>query len=153
MSNFLQEGIQSSEQPVSQFIRLAVQKMVQEAVEQEVSDFLGRERYERQTEPVGYRNGYKRGRIRSAEGEIPVQVPQVRGTEAAYHSKLLAFLRGNSDVLEYLVTQMYSRGLSTRDVEDAFRDPYTGEMLLSRSAVSEITVVCGKTTSSSASAI
>jgi len=49
------------------------------------------------------------------------------------------FLRGNSDVLEYLVTQMYSRGLSTRDVEDAFRDPLTGEMLLSRSAVSEIT--------------
>lgn len=139
MSNFLQEGIESGEQPVSQFIRLAVQKMVQEAVEQEVSDFLGRERYERQAEPVGYRNGYKPGRIRSAEGEIPLQVPQVRGTEAAYHSKLLAFLRGNSDVLEHLVTQMYSRGLSTRDVEDAFRDPYTGEMLLSRSAVSEIT--------------
>jgi transposase-like protein len=34
---------------------------------------------------------------------------------------------------------MYSRGLSTRDVEDAFRDPYSGEMLLSRTAVSEIT--------------
>jgi transposase-like protein len=42
-------------------------------------------------------------------------------------------------VLEYLVTQMYSRGLSTRDVEEAFRDPLSGEMLLSRSAVSEIT--------------
>ena len=139
MSSFLQEGIQSSEQPVSQFIRLAVQKMVQEAVEQEVSDFLGRERYERQAEPVGYRNGYKPGRIRSAEGEIPLSVPQVRGTSEPYHSKLLDFLRGNSDVLEYLVTQMYSRGLSTRDVEDAFRDPYSGEMLLSRSAVSEIT--------------
>lgn len=139
MSSFLQEGIQSSEQPVSQFIRLAVQKMVQEAVEQEVSDFLGRERYERQEEPVGYRNGYKPGRIRSAEGEIPLQVPQVRGTSEPYHSKLLDFLRGNSDVLEYLVTQMYSRGLSTRDVEEAFRDPYSGEMLLSRSAVSEIT--------------
>ena len=139
MSNFLQEGIQSSEQPLSQFIRLAVQNMVQQAVEQEMTDFLGRERYERQAEPVGYRNGYKPGRIRSAEGEIPLQVPQVRGTSEPYHSKLLDFLRGNSDVLEHLVTQMYSRGLSTRDVEDAFRDPYTGEMLLSRSAVSEIT--------------
>jgi transposase-like protein len=51
----------------------------------------------------------------------------------------LEFVRGNSDVLEYLVTQMYSRGLSTRDVEEAFRDPYSGELLLSRSAVSEIT--------------
>lgn len=139
MKAFLQDGIQSSEQPLSQFIRLSVQTLVQQAIEQEVTDFLGRDRYERQEEGVGYRNGYKPGRIRSAEGEIPLHVPQVRGTDTPYRSKLLEFLRGNSDVLEYLVTQMYSRGLSTRDVEDAFRDPYTGEMLLSRSAVSEIT--------------
>lgn len=139
MNAFLQEGIDSSERPVSQFIRLAIQGMVQQALEQDVTDFLGRERYERQPEPVGYRNGYKPGHLRSAEGEIEFAVPQVRGSEQPYRSKLLAFLRGNSDVLEHLVTQMYSRGLSTRDVEDAFRDPYTGEMLLSRTAVSEIT--------------
>jgi transposase-like protein len=139
MSAFLQEGIASSEQPLSQFMRLAVQGMVQQALEQEVTDYLGRERYERQAEASGYRNGYKPGRIRSAEGEIPFEVPQVRASEQPYRSKLLEFLRGNSDVLEYLVTQMYSRGLSTRDVEDAFRDPYSGEMLLSRTAVSEIT--------------
>lgn len=139
MSDFLQQGIHSSEQPLSQFIRLAVQNIVQQAIEQEVTDYLGRERYERQPEVNGYRNGYKPGRIRSAEGEIPLAVPQVRGSAEAYRSKLLAFLRGNSDVLEYLVVQMYSRGLSTRDVEEAFRDPYSGELLLSRSAVSEIT--------------
>lgn len=139
MHDFLQDGISSTEEPLSQFIRLAVQGMVQEALEQEVTDYLGRERYERQPEVKGYRNGYKPGRIRSAEGDIRFDVPQVRATSEAYRSKLLAFLRGNSDVLEYLVTQMYSRGLSTRDVEDAFRDPYTGELLLSRTAVSEIT--------------
>ena len=139
MSDFLQDGITSSEQPLSQFIRLAVQKVVQQAIEQEVTDYLGRERYERQPDVTGYRNGYKPSHIRSAEGQIPLEVPQVRGTAEPYRSKLLEFLRGNSDVLEYLVTQMYSRGLSTRDVEDAFRDPYTGEMLLSHSAVSEIT--------------
>lgn len=138
-NTFLQAGIENSEQPLSQFIRIAVQSMVQQALEQELSDYLGRERYERQPEASGYRNGYKPGRIRSAEGVIPVQVPQVRASQEPYQSKLLHFLKGNSDVLEYLVMQMYSRGLSTRDVEDAFRDPYTGEMLLSRSAVSEIT--------------
>jgi transposase-like protein len=77
--------------------------------------------------------------MRSAEGEIVVQVPQVRGLDSPYRSKLMDFLRGNSDVLEYLVVQMYTRGLSTRDIEDAFRDPMTGEMLLGRSAVSELT--------------
>jgi transposase-like protein len=139
MQAFLQDGITESEEPLSQFIRLAVQGMVQQALEQEVTDYLGRERYERQPEVTGYRNGYKPGRIRSAEGEVRFAVPQVRGSGETYRSTLLEFLRGNSDVLEYLVMQMYSRGLSTRDVEDAFRDPYTGEMLLSRTAVSEIT--------------
>jgi transposase-like protein len=139
MHAFLQEGIASSEQPLSQFLRLAVQSMVQQALEQEVTDFLGRERYERQPEVSGYRNGYKPGHLHSAEGEIAFAVPQVRASEQPYRSKLLEFVRGNSDVLEYLVTQMYSRGLSTRDVEEAFRDPYSGELLLSRTAVSEIT--------------
>jgi transposase-like protein len=37
-----------------------------------------------------------------------------------------------------LVTEMYARGLSTRDVEDAFRDA-TGDLLISRSAVTSIT--------------
>jgi putative transposase len=39
-------------------------------------------------------------------------------------------------VLERLVTEMYARGLSTRNVEDCFRDS-TGELLISKSAVSE----------------
>jgi hypothetical protein len=38
MSTFLREGINSSEQPLSQFLRLAVQGMVQQALEQEVTD-------------------------------------------------------------------------------------------------------------------
>ena len=139
MKAFLQQGISSSEQPLSQFLRLAVQEMVQQVLEQEVTDYLGRERYEWQPGVTGYRNGYKPGRVRSAEGEIAFAVPQVRASEQPYRSKLLEFLRGNSDVLAYLVAQMYRRRLSTRDVEDAFRDPHTGEMLLSRTAVSEIT--------------
>jgi putative transposase len=113
--------------------------VAQEALEQEVTDFLGRDRYERQDDPVGYRNGYKPGRMRSAEGEIELAVPQVRASEQPYRSKLMDFFKGKTDVLDYLVLQMYTRGLSTRDIEDAFRDPVTGELLLGRTAISEIT--------------
>jgi hypothetical protein len=35
----------------------------------------------------------------------------------------MGFLDGNSEVLDRLVTEMYARGLSTQDVEDAFRAP------------------------------
>jgi putative transposase len=69
---------------------------------------------------------------------VAVQVPQVRGSATPFHPKLLAFLTGNSDVLECLVAEMYARGLSTRDVEDCFRDA-TGELVISRTAVWEIT--------------
>jgi putative transposase len=50
----------------------------------------------------------------------------------------MSFLDGNSEVLESLVNEMYARALSTRDVEDEFRDS-TGELLISKSMVSEIT--------------
>jgi transposase-like protein len=137
---FLQEGIQTSEQPTSELLRLAAQVVVQGMLEQEVTDFLGRERYARRAaDERGYRNGYEPGRIRSAEGEIEVRVPQVRASDHPYRSILMDFLRGNSDVLEYLVVQMYTRGLSTRDIEETLRDPATGETLLSKSAVSDLT--------------
>jgi putative transposase len=45
--------------------------------------------------------------------------------------------------------QIYARGLSVRDVEDCFRDA-TGALLISRSAVSEITTSWGSTTRGSA---
>ena len=74
----------------------------------------------------------------TAEGFIDVAVPQVRGAGEPFRSSLMGFLDGNSEVLESLVNEMYARGLSTRDVEDAFRDA-TGELLISKSAVSDIT--------------
>jgi transposase-like protein len=140
LQEFLQSGMYGSQQPVSELVKLGAQLIVQKALEQEVREQLERDRYERRQEgQQGLRNGYEPGRIRSAEGEIVLQVPQVRGTQEPYRSKLMDFLRGNSDVLEYLVVQMYTRGLSTRDIEEAFRDPYTGELLLGRSSVSELT--------------
>jgi putative transposase len=116
------------------------QLVVQELLEGEQGDLLGgRGRYERRSgEQVGSRNGYERGRLRTAEGFVDVAVPQVRGAAEPFRSGLMSFLDGNSEVLESLVNEMYARGLSTRDVEDAFRDA-TGELLISKNAVSEIT--------------
>jgi transposase-like protein len=125
---------------VSALVEAVTRLVVQELVEGEQADFLGgRGRYERRGEgQLGSRNGYQPGRIRTAEGSIGVAVPQVRGASAPFRSTLMSFLDGNSEVLERLVTEMYARGLSTRDVEDAFTD-VTGVPLISRTAVSEIT--------------
>ena len=133
-------GVDRESNIVSALIESVTRLVVQELLEGEQADYLGgRGRYQRRDEgQVGSRNGYERGRVRTAEGPIEVAVPQVRAAAAPFRSSLMSFLDGNSEVLEWLVTVMCARGLSTRDVEDAFRDA-TGELLISKSAVSEIT--------------
>src|SRR5579863_2818170 len=140
LDRLLHGGVDEGTNIVSALVGTVTKLVVQQLLEAEQADFLGgRGRYERRgADQRGSRNGYESGRLRTAEGPIDLEVPQVRGTEAPFRSSLMGFLDGNSDVLERLVTEMYARGLSTRDVEDAFKDA-TGELLISRSAVSEIT--------------
>lgn len=140
-------GVDSESNLLSTLAQLGMKQLVQQALEQEQEDFLGRSRYERQPRRSGegqavrrgYRNGYEDAGLATAEGEVGVRMPQVRGAGEPCRSKLMEFLEGNSEALERLVTEMYARGLSTRDVEDCFRDLSIGEPLLSRTAVSEIT--------------
>ena len=126
--------------PAGELIRLAARVVLQDALESEQADFIGRDRYARRGggERKGHRNGYEAGHLDTAEGRLEVKVPQVRGAGEPYRSKLMGFLGQHTEVLEKLATEMYARGLSTRDIEDAFTDA-TGACLLSRSAVSEVT--------------
>jgi putative transposase len=130
-----------AESVTSVLMRLGLEALLNRALEEERTDFLGRERYERAEQPerVGYRNGYKPGHVDTAEGRVPLAVPQVRETAEPFHAQTLDAVRGRTAELERLVVEMYARGLSTRDIEDAFRAPQTGACTLSRTAVSSIT--------------
>jgi putative transposase len=140
IDRLLEGGLGARGNVISTLADLGLRYLAQQALEQEQEDFLGRAHYERRHDasPRGLRNGYENAAIKTAEGDAAVRVPQVRDAEVPYRSKLMEFLDGNSDVLERLVVEMYARGLSTRDVEDCFRDA-TGALLISRTAVSEIT--------------
>ena len=116
----LLNGAEEGEFLLSELIKKGAAIILQELLEQELTEFLGRGHYERQKgEKTGYRNGYEPFRIKTAEGKICVYKPQVRDTEKPFSSKLAAFFRNNSQVLEKLALEMYARGLSTRDIEDA----------------------------------
>jgi len=138
LRDVLQKG--TKEDPLSELIRLAVQGMIEEALEGAVRDLLGREYYRHGSQGRGYRNGYRRGRVQSSEGEIGYSVPQVREVDAGSLKALRELLKGRSEELERLAVEMYARGCSTRDIEAMFRDE-EGRSLLSRSAVSELTEV------------
>ena len=141
----LLNGVDTKEFLLSEIIRKGASIILQELLEQEVTDFLGREHYERKKEGdrEGYRNGYEPFKIKTGEGEICVYKPQVRNTEERFCSKLAAFFRNNTEVLEKLAVEMYARGLSTRDIEDALIEA-TGDMILSKTAVSNVTEILYK---------
>ena len=58
-------------------MKLAVRKIVEEVLEAEVTEALGRDYYENGAATgAGYRNGSRRGRLRTAEGPIECGVRQ-----------------------------------------------------------------------------
>jgi putative transposase len=121
-------------------IERSLKMVFQRILEQEVRDYLGREYYERGTGVrKGHRNGYEPKRLKTAEGEVVLDAPQLRGTEESYRSEFLKRIEALSPQLKRLVVEMYARGLSTRDIEEALKDAETGRILVSKDGVSELT--------------
>ena len=120
-------------------VRLAARLIIEEALEGEARDALGRDYYARGASPgMGYRNGHRAGRVKSAEGAIDYCAPQIAKRAEPFRSRIREILGGRTEALEALAVKMYARGLSTRDIEALFADE-AGKPLLSRPAVSEIT--------------
>lgn len=146
-----------SEQPTSGLIREAAKLIVEQLLEQELTERLGRRPYQRQAdrddqadpssgdggaEGPAYRNGHKPRQLRTAEGKVSIDLPQARNADG-WSSAIWPAVRSRSEVLDVLATEMYARGLSTRDIEDLLGeiDDGDGRPVLSRSSVSRITEV------------
>jgi putative transposase len=127
-----------SENCLSHLVRLSVEKTLQEFLEVEQDQYLGRGRYQRGGTPGVYRNGYESARLKTGEGVVEVRKPQVRGDEQTYRSELWERLNTTSEQLSKLITEMYALGLSNRDVENALSQSLGG-FIVGRSEVSEIT--------------
>lgn len=123
---------------LSEFGRLGAQLILQRAVEEEVTEFLGRHRYERTSSARGSRNGVRRRRVHTAEGELAIEVPQVRATVERFVCRTIPGTRTvvRTRALEALVIGAYVRGLSDRDVESLLAEAGLGR--LSRSSASRL---------------
>jgi len=85
---------------------------------------LGRDYYARGAVPgAGYRNGYRRGRVHSAERAIEYSAPQIAYRAEPFRSRLREVVRGRTEELEALAVEMYARGLSTRDMRQCLPVP------------------------------
>jgi putative transposase len=112
---------------LSELAKLGARLIIQRAVEDEFDAWLGRARYERRPDyqrglcnyDSGLRNGFRPRTVQTAEGELEIEIPQVREAAETFASKLFPrtpkLLR--TEPLKALVIGAFVRGLSMRDVE------------------------------------
>lgn len=119
--------------------RVATRLLMQAAIEAEVTDFLGRDRYSRaERAREGSRNGYAPARVKTTAGPVELSRPKLRGTDEAFASRLFGKGVTRTNALESLVIASYVRGLSTRDVEATLADALGEDATLSRSTANRI---------------
>src|ERR1700756_3666682 len=106
----LMEGRREAEDGRSELVRLAARLIIEEALEGEAKDALGRDYYARGAVPgAGYRNGYRTGRVKSAEGAIAPGAPQIPARREPFRSRIREAVRGRTEELEALAVEMYAR--------------------------------------------
>ncbi len=124
--------------------RLGVRLLMQTALEAEVCEFLGRQRYARgERARAGSRNGYGPLTVKTTAGPITLERPKLRGTEEAFASRLLGCEVTRTNALESLVIAGFVRGLSTRDLEAALAEALGEGAAVSRATVSRICEAIG----------
>jgi putative transposase len=112
---------------------------MQSALEAEVTEFLGRERYARGARArARSRNGYGDTTVKTTAGAVPLKRPKVRGTLETFSSRLFGKHVTRTNALESLVISGWVRGLSDRDIEAALREALGDDATVSKSTVSRI---------------
>jgi putative transposase len=131
---------------LSELARLGARLIIQRAVEDEFDAWLGRARYERRPAhqrglrnyDSGLRNGFRPRTVQTLEGELEVEVPQVRAAAEPFVSKLFPcstkVLR--TEPLRAMVIGAFVRGLSMRDIESLCEKAGLGK--LSKTTASRI---------------
>lgn len=98
------------------FLRDSVRMLAHELMDVEVTQHVGAERYQRNPERTGQRNGYWERQWDTRVGTIDLQVPRVR--DGSFFPTLLEPRKRAEKALLAVVQEAYVQGVSTRRVDD-----------------------------------
>ena len=123
-------------------IRGRVQEFIQEILDQEVTEFLGREKSERQKPidgVVGYRNGHGKPRkLTTSAGTVTLRRPRVREVEEQFESRVLPLFLRRTQEVSALLPELYLHGLAHGDFDLALRGLLGADAPLSASTVARL---------------
>jgi transposase-like protein len=111
---------------LEEYARGKIREHLQDLLEQEVSEWLGREKSERKVHPLeqpGYRNGYgKRRRFKMSVGTVEIRRPRVGSLDERFESRILPMFKRQSEQVRALIPELYLHGLASGDFELALRE-------------------------------
>ena len=110
---------------LERLVRAGARTMLQDALEAEVDDFLGRRRYQRTQDKRGHRNGHLPERsIGVGMGAVEISLPRVSDVPPevspdGFHSEIVSRYQRRSRTQARLLARLYLEGLSSGDFESS----------------------------------
>jgi transposase-like protein len=135
MLDQLTEGISTEEDLFGQegLLRQLQKRLLERMLNKEMDIHLDSER--RSEESRNYRNGKGHKTVRSESGEIPLDTPRDRN--GTFEPMIVPKRSRNIGVLDRAIMALYSKGMTTRDIQSTVKELYGVEV--SHSFVSDIT--------------
>ena len=110
--------------------------VLESALNAELDEHLGYERHEKaQQRKTNTRNGKSQKTLKGDHGEVAIEVPRDRS--ASFSPQIVPKGKTRIDGFEDQILALYSRGMTTRDVQETLKDMYNAE--ISHSVISNVT--------------
>jgi transposase-like protein len=115
----IEKGLEELKQGSSlvELTKIGARMMLEAAIEEELTAFLGRDYYERRNGQEGSRSGSKPRTIKIGSGDIEIRMPQAREAGRSFHSQMLPPRVTRMDEVQDVIPLLYMNGLSSRKVK------------------------------------
>lgn len=123
-------------------LRGRVRAAIEATIEEELTELLGGDRYERVDGRRGYRNGSQERTVTTSMGQRTLRLPRARisdtdGTTREFRSELLPRYARRTREIDEAILGVYLAGANSRRIRKAL-EPMLGSANVSKSAVSRI---------------
>ena len=135
-SEMMKEYVRSQNFKSTDEVMSAMKEMfkdvLQEVMECELSEELGYEKSQRESNNGGsavsknYRNGYSQKTVKTQLGEVELKIPRDRNGE--YEPKIIGKYNRNVDGMEEKILSLYACGMSQRDIAEQIKNLYDIEI-------------------------
>ena len=129
LKQFVQSQHFTSTADIMQAMKEMFRDVIQQVMEVEMDEELGRERCQRasgENSSPNYRNGYSRKTVKTQLGEIDIKVPRDR--QGNYEPKIIGKYDRNADGMEDKILSLYACGMSQRDIAEQIKSLYDVEI-------------------------